>query len=425
MRDPVELMEQGKMHRLTLWVVAALLTVFFLWAGFTQIDQQVHGTGRVIPAGKLRSIQHLEGGIVTNIHVHEGETVEAGTKLFTITNQRAVSDRNETEMDRDSLQLRQQRLTAELKGEGSWSASAELREKYPEIAATEEQLFLSRQQEFREKMSGLEERQKQKILRLGEISTNLENLKKEADIARQQLAIKSRLRSTGAISESQYLDAQSQVSNFDTQIARAQGEYPITKAELAEVRNLMDETRKTRQSDVAGQLNEVNVNVKRQSERFKASSDEVSRTQIITPIKGIVNKLSINTIGGVIKPGEAVAEIIPLDEKLVVEGRIGTKDRGKIWLGLPVVAKISAYDFSIYGGLKGELSYISADSFTDNRNVEYYQVRATLDSSELKGGKPVLPGMTVDLNIISGKISVLHAILKPIFNIRDNAFTEK
>ncbi len=424
-RNIIMMDDEKNEYRLTLWLVVAIMTVFLAWASFTQINQQVHGSGRVIPAGKMRSIQHLEGGIITDIHVQEGETVDAGTTLFSITNKRAVSERNETEIDRDALRLRQQRLEAEMSGASTLILDEALTAKYPDFAATEIHLFNSRRQEFTEKMSGLQERHKQKILKLGEISTTLANVKKEADIAQQQLDIKTKLRNTGAISQSQFLDAQSTVSNFNTQIARGQAEYPITKAELAETQNLIDETRKTRQSEIAQELNDVNIEIKRQTERFSANTDQVDRTTITTPVKGIVNKIYINTIGGVVKPGEPVADIIPLDEKLIIEGRVSTKDRGKIWLGLPVIVKVSAYDFSNYGGVDGKLSYISADSFMDNKNNEYYQVRVTLDSTGLRGGKPILPGMTVDLNILADKISVLRALFKPIFDIKDNALTEK
>lgn len=424
-RNIINMDDEKNEYRFTLWLVVGIMTAFLAWASFTQINQQVHGTGRVIPAGKMRSIQHLEGGIITDIHVQEGETVEAGTKLFSITNQRAVSERNETAIDRDALLLRKQRLEAELAGKDVVEFDPDLAAKYADFAATEKQIFSSRRLEFNEKMSGLQERHKQKVLKLGEISTTLSNVKKEAAIAQQQLDIKTKLRNTGAISQSQYLDAQSLVSGFNTQIARSQAEYPITKAELAETQNLIDETRKTRQSQIAQELNDVNIDIKRQTERFSASTDQVDRGTITTPVKGIVNKLYINTIGGVVKPGDPVADIIPLDEKLVVEGRISTKDRGKVWLGLPVIVKITAYDFSMYGGVEGKLSYISADSFVDNKGGEYYQVRVTLDSSELRQSKPIMPGMTVELNILADKVSVLRAIFKPVFDLKDNALTEK
>ena len=146
---------------------------------------------------------------------------------------------------------------------------------------------------------------------------------------------------------------------------------------------------------------------------------------ITSPVKGIVNKIYVNTIGGVVAPGSVLAEIIPIGETLVVEGKIATNDRGKIWLGLPVVMKVTAYDYSTFGGIKGELTHISADSFIDNRNNEFYQVRVTLDADKLSDSEPIYPGMTVNLNIVSSKVSVLRSILKPLWNIKDEAMRER
>lgn len=425
MVDPIRAMDKGYGYKATLWLVVGIITAFFVWASTTHIEQQVRGTGRVAPAGRARVIQHLEGGIITDIHVQEGQTVEAGAPLFSITNARAVAERNETALDRDALMLRKIRLMAEYEGAPALVFDTALTEKHAEIAATEQRIFQSRQDEFSRKIGGYDDRRKQKILKLSELATSLGNLEKEADVATQQLSIKAKLRNSGAISQSQYLEAQSAVRNFNTQIARARAEIPITRAELAEVQSLIEETRKGRKGDVAQELNEVNLNIKRQDERFSASTDLVQRTTITSPVKGIINKIHVNTIGGVLKPGDAIAEVIPLDEKLIVEGRVATRDRGKIWLDLPVTVKVSAYDYSLYGGVKGRISYISADSFTDNKGVEFYQVRAALDSVTLKDGQAVMPGMTVDMNILAGKISVIKAILRPFQNIKDNALAEK
>lgn len=424
MSDPADIMDKHYSHSVVIWLVSGILVAFFAWASFTEVNQQVRGTGRIIPAGKVRTIQHLEGGIITDIYVQEGQTVEAQDQLFAITNKRAVATQNETELDRDALLLRQERLRAELENQSSLTLNEELSLQYPDIAATEARLFNTRQQEFREKIGGLEDRRKQKILKQGEIATKLSNLKKEADVARQQLNIKSKLRDTGAISQSQYLDAESLVRSFNTQIAQARAEQPIIKAELAEIQNLINETRTGRKSAIGEELTDINLGINRQRERVSASQDQVDRTQIVSPVKGIVNKIYINTIGGVVKAGEPVADVIPLDETLIVEGRINTKDRGKIWVGLPVVVNISAYDYSVFGSIKGELTQISADSFKDNNGIEFYQVRVSLSKNDLGDGNVLLPGMTADLNILSGKISVMRAILKPIFNIRQTALTE-
>jgi len=425
MRDPVSLLDKTYNYKLTLWLSVGIFLAFIVWASLTEINQQVHGAGRVIPSGKIRQIQHLEGGIITSIDVSEGQTVKAGDTLFSITNKRAEADSNELQISIGALKLRKIRLTAEMNGAPSVTFDPELEKKHPDIAATERSIFESGKMEFDKKIDGLQQRQKQKVLRLGELATTVENLKREASVAKQQLAIRTKLRNSGAISQSQYLETESQVRSFQTQISRTEADIPITRAELAEIQNLIDETRKTRQTQAAEELNKADLDINRQLQRAMASRDQVDRTVITSPVDGVVNKVYVNTIGGVVKPGETVADVIPVGEKLLIEGRISTKDRGKIWLGLPVIAKISAYDYSIFGGLNGELSYISADSFVDNRNNEYYQVRVTVDATALKSGKPILPGMTADLNILAGKISVLKAIFKPFWNIKDNALTEK
>ena len=425
MLDPVSLIDRSYNYKTLLWMVTGIIVAFFLWAGFTSIPQQVHGLGRVIPSGKVRSIQHLEGGIVSEIHTAEGKKVEVNDVLFTIINKRAEAELGEASIALDYLKIKKLRLEAEMALATEFKLPDDLQKKYPEIAVSEIKLFNSRNEQFTEKMSGLDEKFKQKLLKLGELTNTVKNLKQEADVADQQLAIKTRLRNNGAISESQYLETQSMVKNFITQIQRAQSEIPITNAELAETKNLIEETKKIRQSEVAEEANEVNLDIKRQTERITANKDQVDRTVIYSPVKGIVNKIYVNTIGGVIAPGSVLAEIIPIGETLVVEGRIATNDRGKIWLGLPVVIKVTAYDYSTFGGIKGELTHISADSFVDNKNNEFYQVRVTLDADKLADNKPIYPGMTVNLNILSSNVSVLRSILKPLWNIKDEAMRER
>lgn len=425
MLDPVSLIDRSYNYKTLLWLVVGIIVAFFLWAGLTTIPQQVHGTGRVIPSGKVRSIQHLEGGIVSEIHTAEGKKVNAGDVLFTIINKRAEAELGEASIGLDYLKIKKLRLEAEMALAPEFTLPPELMKKYPEIAISEKKLFDSRNEQFNEKMSGLEERLKQKLLKMSELTNTVRNLKQEAAVADQQLAIKTRLRNNGAISESQYLETQSMVKNFITQIQRTQADIPITQAELAETKNLIEETKKTRQSDVAQEANDVNLDIKRQTERITANKDQVDRTVITSPVKGIVNKIYVNTIGGVVAPGSVLAEVIPIGETLVVEGKIATNDRGKIWLGLPVVMKVTAYDYSTFGGIKGELTHISADSFIDNRNNEFYQVRVTLDADKLSDSEPIYPGMTVNLNIVSSKVSVLRSILKPLWNIKDEAMRER
>jgi HlyD family type I secretion membrane fusion protein len=221
-----------------------------------------------------------------------------------------------------------------------------------------------------------------------------------------------------------YLETKSQVENFNTQVEKLEKEIPITKSEMTEIIKRTDEVAQNFQAESGEELNKVTVDILTTQERINAAKDQVNRTEIGSPVNGIVSKVNINTVGGVVKSGDRLAEIVPLDETLVVEGRIATSDRGKIWEGLPVVVRVTAYDYTIYGSLDGELTYVSANSFRDQNEQEYYVVRVTLNRQSMKGGKHIYPGMIADVHIIAGEMSVLKSLLKPLWYIRDNALRE-
>lgn len=411
-------------YRILLFLVVACLTAFFLWASFTEIDQQVRGSGKVITSGKVRMIQHLEDGIVREILVKEGQEVSSGEALFKIANTRAESEMKEISVTSAALLLKQIRLQAERDGKQRIVFPSEFEGKNNNIIQAEASMFKSRKAELEEKLDGFKKRMKQKVLKLDDLESTIKNLQKERSIGQEQLDIKKRLYKTGAISRSQYLEAESTVKNFNTRISKVRKESPIVKSEISEIVNLLEETRQNWRSKVVEELNNVNVDINKLRERIVTYSDAVDRTSILAPINGVINKLHINTIGGVIQSGQTLAEIIPVEEKLIVEGQISTQDRGKIWIGLPVAAKVTAYDYSIYGSMDGNLTYISADSFVDNQGNSFYQIRVTLDKSMLSKDKPLISGMQVDLNILANKISVLRALFRPLDQIRENALRE-
>lgn len=417
--------DQNWHYRPLLWVIVLCLLSFFIWAAATQIHEQVRGTGRVVPAGDIRIIQHLEGGIIREILKQKGEQIKKGEVLFTMDNLRAESEQEELQIALKSNMIKQQRLERELDESDTLFFSEELKEQFPQIIQSEIQIFDSRQSERAERINGLEKRMKQKVLKLDDLSTTARNLKRELSVASEQLSIRDKLRATGAISRSQYLDSLSQVKDFETRISRTEKEIPIVKSELGELTSLLKEELQKWKSVVGEEQNEVQVEIKKLQERIRAINDQVDRTDVRSPVNGIVNKLHMNTLGGVVQPGSTLAEILPIEDKLVIEGRVSTNDRGKIWLGLPVVAKITAYDFTLYGGLKGELTYISPNSFIDNQNMEYYEIRVEIDSTTIGDELDVFPGMTAEINILAGKVSVLHAIMKPFSQIRHNAMRER
>lgn len=412
-------------YKPALVLVCLMVVVFFVWASVAKIDQLVRGTGRVIPAGKARTIANLEGGILNEIFVTEGQIVDVGDVLFDIGNQKARSDLQEAQIIRDSLYIRMDRLQAERQGKSQIVVTdKDLGRTYPKIVESEAQLFEARQREFEEKIGGLKKQLRQKELKLDDLFTRIDDLNNELNIINEQLGIKAKLLKSGAISRSVYLETESRAKNFVTRINAAKKEVPITQSELQEIYSNIEEEKQKRNTQIIEDINEVNVDISTLTERIKGLQDEVTRTAVTSPIKGIINKLYVNTIGGVVSPGQELADLVPLEETLILEGKVSTNDRGKIWTGLPVTAKITAYDYTIYGGMKGTLEHISADSFIDNSGQEYYTVRIRLSADKLDEDQPIHPGMTADLNILAGEVTVLYAILRPFHRIRDNAFRD-
>lgn len=424
-RDYLSTLDDSWSYRRVYAVAILCIISFFTWAHFTQIHEHVRAQGRIVPSGKARVIQHLEGGIVHDILVREGEKVKAGDVLYYVRNAQAQAELDELLVALDSYAITLVRLEAERSEKTSVVFSRAFQDKYPDIIGSEYNLFTARYNEFQENVDGLEKRMRQKLYKLDELNSNAHNLSKELSVAQEQLEIKIKLRKKGAVSKSEYLTTVSTVRGFETRIEKIRKEIPIVKTEIGELTNVLEERRQKRFSEVNSEITATKIKMRTLQERKSALTDQINRTAIRSPVEGIVNTSYINTIGGVIPPGGAVAEIIPLNETLIVEGKITTNERGKIWPGLPVVAQISAYDYTLYGGVDGELTYVSANSLIDHDNVEYYQVKVSLNAAHLGDHMPIYPGMTANINIISGKISILHALLKPIWHIRAAALREK
>ncbi len=412
-------------YRPLLWLIAAFLLCFFAWAGLSEIDQQVRASGRIIPSGQAKLIQHLEGGIVDKILVKEGQRVQQGDPLFQVRNQSASSELEGSRIALRALEIRLKRLQAESEEKEEFSLETESSsEGLQEIAKNEVLLFKSRLQAFKEKVAVFKERENQKSLKLDELKAQLGNLQAERKIAQDQHAINEKLKRSGAISESRYLDSKSRVSDFNTRIGSIEKMIPVTQAELDEVKNQTGELTERLKTEILDEMNKVELDRQKLQEKMKADRDQVDRTALSAPVTGLVNKIYINTLGGVVKPGAVLAEIIPLEDNLIVEARMQTKDRGLVWNGLPASVKISAYDSAVYGTIKGTITEISADSLTDDSGAVFYRVKITLDQDSVKGFEPIYPGMSVEANILSGKTSILRAILKPLLRLQQNALRE-
>ncbi|MCE7887357.1 MAG: HlyD family type I secretion periplasmic adaptor subunit [Alphaproteobacteria bacterium PRO2] len=408
-------------HRPLLFLVAFMIVSFWVWASVFSIEQHVRGTGRIVPAGQAKIVQNLEGGIIDEILVHEGQSVEKNQVLMQISNKRAESDLEEQKIGMEGKQVKLARLRAEQQQAARFEYNA--KNAAPDLIANEEQIFNSRRSALNEKLAALNEQITQKKLKLADLDSQLSNISAERKIAQDQLDINERLKKSGAVSQSRYLEAKSRVTNFDTRLEQIKKSRPVLYAEIDEIKNNIEGEKQDFAAEVAEEINKTELDIRQLQERMKTQADQVNRTALVSPVKGIVNKIHVTTLGGVIKSGEPLVEIIPMEEDLIVEAQVPARDRGKIWTGLPVMVKVTAYDFALYGGIEGNLVEVSADSFTDERGNVFYRVRISLQGKQLQD-KPLYPGMIVNADIISGKITIMNSILRPFWRIREAALRE-
>ena len=402
------------------------MVILFIALSYSyKIDQHVRSQGRIIPAGQTKIVQHLEGGIVSDILVNEGQRINKGDILLQVSNQQARSDLAEQQISLEALKIRILRLQAEYNGDKTFNIPPDIENTNNQnIIKNEKRLFTSRRQSLIEKLSVFLEQINQKELKLDDLKAQLSNLNAEKKVSSDQLAINERLKRSNAISESRYLESKSKVKSFNTRISQVKKNIPVIQAELQEILKKIKSEKENYKTEILNEKGKVELALQQMTERLKTRHDEVNRTAIISPVNGIVNKLYVNTVGGVVQPGGDLVEIIPLDENLIVEARLSTKDRGKVWIGLPVLVKITAYDYAIHGGIDGRIIDISADSFRDERGIQFYRTRIKLERNSISKNKPLYPGMTVEANIISGQTTILHALLKPFWRIKQNALRE-
>lgn len=411
-------------RHVTVLSIIALMLSFFSWAAYSEIDQHVRATGRVVPAGNARTVQHLEGGIVMEILVSEGDEVSAGDPLFQIANTRVKTTLHEGKLQQVSLMIRRERLLAEVNGQERVEFPPWLAEAQPEFVLAEQELFSLHRQEHLEKLKGLKKRHDQKRLEVDALNARVTNMADELSVLARQVQIKSGLFDSGIVSEANYLQIKGELARLRAERRNAEMQIPIVTAEMEEADSEIVEAARQYASSAKGELNEVEVGIRSLAERLAALSDEVDRSEIVSPIDGRVNQLFVNTVGGVSQPGAPLVEITPAREALVVEGNMSTADRGKVWPELRTMTHISAYDHALYGGLEGKLSYISPDTFTNSDSREYYKIRVALDSDRFDSEHIVRAGMTAEINILTGRISILGALLKPLTRLRGTALRE-
>lgn len=420
--------DSPRVVRITLWAILGFFIIMIAWAALAEIDEVTRGDGKAIPSSRLQKIQNLEGGIVAEVFVHEGEVVNAGAPLLRLDDTRFRSNAGESEADRLALEARIQRLTAQVEGKETLMLSPTIMANSPDIANGELELFASVNKRIQSELSGLNEQLVQKKQELLDYQAKAEQYRRSLGLLQQEISMSEPLVAKGAISKVELLRLRRSEVDTRGQLESVTLAVPRAQAALKEIESKMGEARGRYRSEALSQLNEARTDLSKTEASGKAIEDRVNRTLVTSPVRGIVQQLMVNTIGGVIQPGNDIVEIVPLDDTLLVEAKIRPQDIAFLRPGQEAIVKFTAYDYTIYGGLKAKLEQISPDTVTDKEGKSFYVIRLRTEKNHLGSDKNpliIIPGMVASVDIITGKKTILAYLLKPILRARAEAFRER
>lgn len=427
--NAANLYELPLQSHLILWFTAAFVAIALIWAGFASLDEVTRGEGKTIPSSQVQVVQNLEGGIVSEILVQEGQLVDKDQVLLQLDQVRFASSFKEAKLKYYELLANTARLNAEINGV-PLAIPDEVLKNAPQIAENAKQLLASRQNEIKSNSDIFAEQVRQKEQEIVEIQSKSEQLSRSYKLLQDEVRMSEPLVANGAMSQVELLRLQRAANDLKGDLNSANLAVPRLRSSLDEARNKLAEIKIRFKTEALKELNEVKAELDRTSESAVALEDRVSRTRVLSPVKGTVKRIKVATVGGVIQPGMDLLEIVPLEDQLLIEAKIRPADIAFLRPGQKAVVKLSAYDFSIYGGLDASLEHISADSIPGEKKDEdnYYLIRLRTAKNYLeKNGErlEIIAGMTAEVDILTGKKTVLDYLLKPILKAKDRALRER
>lgn len=376
-----ELKGPNRFGHIILWTILVFFICFFTWSFFAKLDEVTHGDGKVIPSQKVQVIQNLEGGIVREINVREGQMVQKNQVLMVLDETRFSGGYKENRLKALALMAKVERITAQMNNQ-PYEPSSMVATEVPDLVNSERELYDSKRRE-------------------------MQNLSHNLALIQRQINMTKPLLKSGAVSQVEVLQLEQQASETESKISSAQ-------------------------SAALDELNKAKTELSQIKQNEAALKDRLDRTTIRSPVKGIVKQLHVNTLGGVVNPGMDLVEIVPLDDTLLVSAKVKPSDIGFIHPGQNATVKITAYDYAIYGGLKGKVELISADTkVEDNKKPHeegYYEIWVRTQKNHLGDEKTplqIIPGMTARVDILTGKKTVLSYMLKPILKAKHSALQER
>ncbi|MCV2402321.1 HlyD family type I secretion periplasmic adaptor subunit [Marinomonas sp. C2222] len=426
-RNAALMLKTPRGGRIILWVIFIFVATALVWANYTSLDEVTVGDGKVIPSSQVQQIQNLEGGILKEINAQVGQVVDKGQILMTIENTEALSSLREQQAEYINLQVRAIRLQAESYGEAPKFDTDEVKD-YPLVINRELDLYKNRVESLRATQVSFQQQIEQKKQEIVELQAKLENLRQSYGFSKEELDLTRPAFQQGAVSKVEMLQLEREVNQLKGDLSATELAIPRARSALREVEGKLAESEATFRTEAQEELTNVRSKLDQLKEATVSLEDKVSRTQVRSPVKGIVKQIQTNTVGGVIKPGVNMMEIVPIEDSLLIEAKVRPENIGFIQPGFNAVVKLSAYDFAIFGGLRGNVENISADTILDEEGNSFYLVRVRTDKNYLgpeDAKLSIIPGMQATVDILTGKKTLLDYMLKPILKAKNNALRER
>ena len=410
--------------KMLLYFIVFSFFALLVWAANATLDEVTRGDGKVVPSNQLQLVQSFDGGIVKEILAREGQTVNAGDILLKLDPTRFMSTLRENRSQFLSLSAKLARLKALIESSEP-DFSNKLIEQAPEIVRHEQNQYIANVEELKQHISMYQQQTRQKEHELQEAQSAKEQYILTKALIHREVAVTRPLLKSGAVSDIDIIRLERQLVEIEGEIKRNESVIRRNESAIKEANSKIREEELTTINRWRNELSDVATELNSIKETESGLADVVYQADLKSPVKGTIKRLFTNTIGGVVPPGSDVIEIIPLDDQLIIEAKIKPKDIAFLRPGQIAMVKFSAYDFVIYGGLEAEVTHISADTITDENDETYYIVRLQTNSNSFKNGMLIIPGMTTQVNVITGKKTVLDYILKPLLRASSIAMTER
>jgi len=410
--------------RALLYAVAVAVVLLVIWSAVAEIDEVTRGQGKVIPSRQVQVIQSQDGGVVTEILVKEGEMVEKGQLLVRLDQTRSQSTFRENRAEFEALAIKADRLRAVV-DRTDFVPDPALAEAVPQIVAQEVALYQSGHNELALTRQIAEEQLAQRREELVEVTALERQAARSLQLAEQEMSVTRPMVSSGAVSQVELLRLEREVNQLRGEREQAAAQIKRIRSAIVEAQSKLDTVEVEFYNDKREELADTLARINGLREAGEGLSDRVRQTEVRSPVRGTVKQLYYHTIGGVVLPGKEIIDVVPIDDTLLLEVRIRPKDIAFLIPGQEALVKFTAYDFVVYGGLDGVVEYIGADTVMDEEGDPFYKVNVRTLQASLAEDKPIIPGMTVEVDILTGKKSVLAYLIKPVLRAKQYALTER